>query len=45
MPAVELCFHCQKKIDPEKDEYVVITEGSKGGSPRVIAHVECAQKN
>jgi hypothetical protein len=45
MPAVELCLHCNKKIEPEKDEYVVISEATKStGVPRVIAHVECAQK-
>ena len=45
MPAVELCLHCSKKIDIDNDEYVVISEATKSkGVPRVIAHVECAQK-
>jgi hypothetical protein len=45
MPAVEICFHCSKKIDILKEEFVVLTdkEPSKG-IVRVIAHLACAQK-
>jgi hypothetical protein len=40
MPAVEICFECSKKIDTEKEEYVVISEAAKSqGTPRSIAHL------
>ncbi len=45
MPAVEICFHCSKKIELDKEEFVVITEKEPSkGIPRCIAHLECAQK-
>jgi len=43
MPEVELCRICQKKIDTNKEEYVVIRKEHQG-QPRAIAHPACRQR-
>ena len=43
MPQVELCLYCKKTINPEADEYVVVTMSIEGGIPRRVAHPECVK--
>jgi hypothetical protein len=43
MPQVEFCVRCRKEINPKAEKYVVLQTAQRG-TPRMIAHVECANQ-
>jgi hypothetical protein len=42
MPQVEVCYICDKELDPDREKFVLVAEKSPK-NPRVIAHLECHQ--
>ena len=43
MPEIETCRYCNKKIDVNAEDFVVVSKGTDR-KPRQIAHPKCQEK-
>ena len=45
MPEVQICVHCRKPVDPDKDDYVITNKDKvKYDNQWLYAHAKCQKE-